>query len=210
MRADSTSFQILIYDSFNSLTPGNLLLTKDTLADRRGWHSIEVDSIAIAADTDYFVAVKINAAYAISYDNTGELSGRSFFSGDGINYNDNISNNGDINIRSKISYSSQALTMNDDLNTANQFILYSAYPNPFNPTTQVRYYLPNVSNVQISIYDLVGREIRTLINREQNSGFKTLQWNAMNNLGHPVSAGLYLYTIQAGEFRSTKKMLLLK
>ena len=210
MRADSTSFQILIYDSFNSLTPGNLLLTKDTLADRRGWHSIEVDSIAIAADTDYFVAVKINAAYAISYDNTGALSGRSFFSGDGINYNDNISNNGDINIRSKISYGSQALTMNDDLNIANQFILYSSYPNPFNPTTQVRYYLPNVSNVQISIYDLVGREIRTLINREQNSGFKTLQWNAMDNLGQPVSAGMYIYTIQAGEFRKTRKMVLLK
>ena len=175
-----------------------------------GKSSIEVDSIAIAADTDYFVAVKINAAYAISYDNTGELSGRSFFSGDGINYNDNISNNGDINIRSKISYGSQALTMNDDLNIANQFILYSSYPNPFNPTTQVRYYLPNVSNVQISIYDLVGREIRTLINREQNSGFKTLQWNAMDNLGQPVSAGMYIYSIQAGEFRQTRKMVLLK
>jgi flagellar hook assembly protein FlgD len=100
--------------------------------------------------------------------------------------------------------------MNDDLNIANQFILYSSYPNPFNPTTQVRYYLPNVSNVQISIYDLVGREIKTLINREQNSGFKTLQWNAMDNLGQPVSAGMYIYTIQAGEFRKTRKMVLLK
>jgi flagellar hook assembly protein FlgD len=56
----------------------------------------------------------------------------------------------------------------------------------------------------------MGRKVRTLINSEQNAGFKTLQWNATNDRNELVSAGLYLYTIQAGEFRQTKKMVLLK
>ena len=60
------------------------------------------------------------------------------------------------------------------------------------------------------IYDLMGRKVRTLINCEQNAGFITLQWNATNDRNELVSAGLYLYTIQAGEFRQTKKMVLLK
>jgi flagellar hook assembly protein FlgD len=90
------------------------------------------------------------------------------------------------------------------------FALHQNYPNPFNPTTQISYDLPEASRVSISIHDLMGREIRTMINSEQTAGFKNLQWNATDNAGQPVSAGMYIYTIQAGEFRSTKKMLLLK
>jgi len=90
------------------------------------------------------------------------------------------------------------------------YALHQNYPNPFNPTTHVKYALPETGNVQIMIYDLMGRKVRTLINSEQNAGFKTLQWNATNDRNEPVSAGLYLYTIQAGEFRQTKKMVLLK
>ena len=90
------------------------------------------------------------------------------------------------------------------------YALHQNYPNPFNPTTHVKYALPETGNVQIMIYDLMGRKVRTLINSEQNAGFKTLQWNATNDRNELVSAGLYLYTIQAGEFRQTKKMVLLK
>ena len=90
------------------------------------------------------------------------------------------------------------------------YALHQNYPNPFNPTTQVKYDLPETGDVQIMIYDLMGRKVRTLINSEQNAGFKTLQWNATNDRNELVSAGLYLYTIQAGEFRQTKKMVLLK
>ena len=94
--------------------------------------------------------------------------------------------------------------------TPTVFALHQNYPNPFNPTTQISYDLPETGNVQIMIYDLMGRKIRTLMNSEKNAGFKTLQWNATNDRNEPVSAGLYLYTIQAGEFRKTRKMVLLK
>jgi hypothetical protein len=90
------------------------------------------------------------------------------------------------------------------------YVVYQNYPNPFNPITQIKYELPKVSLVNITIYDMMGRQIRTLINNQQDAGYKSIQWHGTNNNGSPVSAGLYLYTIQAGDFRQTKKMVLLK
>ena len=90
------------------------------------------------------------------------------------------------------------------------YALRQNYPNPFNPTTQLRYDLPEASHVRIMIYDLMGREIRTLVDMDQKAGYRSIQWNATNNNGSRVSAGMYLYMIQAGEFRQTKKMILLK
>jgi flagellar hook assembly protein FlgD len=57
---------------------------------------------------------------------------------------------------------------------------------------------------------MLGNMIKNLVNQKQNSGLKSIQWDARNNQGEPVSAGLYLYTIDAGDFRQTKKMALLK
>ena len=88
--------------------------------------------------------------------------------------------------------------------------LYNAYPNPFNPKTTLHYDLPEDAMVNITIYDMMGRQVKTMVNTQQNAGYKSIQWNATNNAGQSVSAGLYLYTIQAGEFRQTKKMVLLK
>jgi len=84
------------------------------------------------------------------------------------------------------------------------------YPNPFNPITTLTYYLPEDALVNITIYDMMGRVVKTMVNTQQNAGFKSVRWNATNDKGSPVSAGLYLYMIQAGEFRQTKKMVLLK
>jgi flagellar hook assembly protein FlgD len=88
--------------------------------------------------------------------------------------------------------------------------VYNNYPNPFNPITTLSYDLPENSFVNITIYNLLGREVRRLINQTQDAGFKSVIWNATNNQGNPVSAGLYLYQIRAGKYVQTKKMLLLK
>jgi hypothetical protein len=90
------------------------------------------------------------------------------------------------------------------------FALHQNYPNPFNPITTLRYDLPEQSMVNIIIYDIMGREVKSLINQTQDAGFKSVIWNATNDYGKPVSAGVYLYQIQAGEFVQTKKMVLLK
>jgi hypothetical protein len=91
-----------------------------------------------------------------------------------------------------------------------EFTLSQNYPNPFNPVTAIHYDLPEDALVNITIYDMMGRIAKTMVNSRQNAGFKSIQWNATNNAGQPVSAGLYLYTIQAGSFRQTRKMILLK
>ena len=90
------------------------------------------------------------------------------------------------------------------------FNLYNNFPNPFNPITTLRYDLQEDVLVNVTIYDMMGRIVKNLVNGQQTAGYKTIQWNATNNIGQQVSAGLYLYTIQAGKFRQTKKMVLLK
>ena len=90
------------------------------------------------------------------------------------------------------------------------FALHQNYPNPFNPITQIRYDLPETKYVSINIYDVMGRKIKSLVNSIQDAGYRSIHWNAMSDLGQPVSGGMYIYTIQAGEFRQTNKMVLLK
>ena len=84
------------------------------------------------------------------------------------------------------------------------------YPNPFNPVTTLRYELPENALVNITIYDIMGRQVSTLVSSQQTAGYKSVQWYATNDEGAPVSAGLYLYTIEAGQYLQTKKMVLLK
>tara|TARA_B100001964_G_scaffold112965_1_gene125952 strand:+ start:37 stop:1293 length:1257 start_codon:yes stop_codon:yes gene_type:complete len=90
------------------------------------------------------------------------------------------------------------------------FALHPAYPNPFNPITSLCYDLPEQAQVTLTIYDLMGREVTQLVNTTQTAGYRSVQWDATDIHGKPVSAGVYLFQIQAGEFVQTKKMVLLK
>ncbi len=108
-----------------------------------------------------------------------------------------------------VNASDAVLSINEEL-LPEVYALHQNYPNPFNPITTLRYDLPEQSMVNIIIYDLLGRQVRTLINQTQDAGFKSVIWDATNDYGKPVSAGVYLYKIQAGEFVQTRKMVLLK
>ena len=92
----------------------------------------------------------------------------------------------------------------------NVFAIHQNYPNPFNPTTRINYDLPEDASVSINVFDLMGRSIKTLVNKKISAGFNSTLWDANNDYGESVSAGMYIYTIQAGDFKQTKKMLLLK
>ena len=92
----------------------------------------------------------------------------------------------------------------------NEYTLHQNYPNPFNPSTTLRYALPKQSEIKITIYDMIGRKVRTLVNSSQNAGYRSVIWDATDDNGKPVSAGIYLYQIQADEYINTKKMVLLK
>jgi hypothetical protein len=93
---------------------------------------------------------------------------------------------------------------------ANSHRLEQNYPNPFNPVTQISYYLPKTSVVNLSIYNLLGQRIRTLVHRVQNAGLYTVEWNGQNDFGMPVASGVYVYSIAAGEFKQSRRMILLR
>ena len=95
-------------------------------------------------------------------------------------------------------------------NIVTEYNIHQNYPNPFNPKTTISFELLHNSFVNITIYDILGRQVKTLINQTQDAGFKSVIWDATNDYGKPVSAGVYLYQIQAEGFVQTRKMVLLK
>mgnify|MGYP002623382457 FL=1 len=86
-----------------------------------------------------------------------------------------------------------------------KYDLYQNYPNPFNPTTRIKFDLPKQSFVTIKLYDITGREVSRLVNQEYNAGSYTVDYN-----GASLSSGIYFYRIEAGDFVSTKRMMLIK
>ena len=102
------------------------------------------------------------------------------------------------------------LGLDDDVTIPEQYTLHQNYPNPFNPRTSIRYDLPDNERVNIIIYDMLGRQVKQLVDEYQDAGFKSIIWDATNDFGKPAATGVYLCKIQAGEYMQTKKMVLLK
>ncbi len=100
--------------------------------------------------------------------------------------------------------------MSQRIQTPSAYALSQNYPNPFNPLTKISYELPEDAMVFLTIYDMMGRTIKNLVTGSQAAGYRSVIWNATDNHGRSVGAGLYVYTIETGKFRNTKKMLLLK
>ena len=95
-------------------------------------------------------------------------------------------------------------------NLPTEFALSQNYPNPFNPTTVIRYQLPVISEVQLTVYDLMGRVVRELVSSKINAGTHSIIWNGTDAHGQPVSSGMYLYQLKTDTFVKTKKLVLLK
>ena len=91
-----------------------------------------------------------------------------------------------------------------------EFTLHQNYPNPFNPITTIQYELPQRLDVQITIYDMLGRKVHEFIAQKQLAGNHSIQWSGKDINGNPVSAGIYFYQLKAGDFVQTKKMVLIK
>ncbi len=86
-----------------------------------------------------------------------------------------------------------------------KFSLSQNYPNPFNPSTVIKYGLPTASNVKLEVFNMLGQRVAVLVNARQEAGYHQAVFDNAD-----VSSGVYLYTIQAGQFRASKKFLLLR
>ena len=91
------------------------------------------------------------------------------------------------------------------------FSLADNFPNPFNPATTIQYALPQAADVELTVYNVVGQPVRTLVAQHQSVGRYAVEWDATDDSAQSMAAGLYFYRLQAGsQFREVKKMLLLK
>ena len=91
-----------------------------------------------------------------------------------------------------------------------EFGLHENYPNPFNPTTTLRFDLPEVSNLTLTIYNMLGQKVKTFSMQSIPPGYHSVTWDATNDYGEQVGAGVYLYQLQTKDFVKTRKMVLLK
>ena len=95
--------------------------------------------------------------------------------------------------------------MNNGVGIPTTYSLNQNYPNPFNPVTKIEYALPKDVKVMIKVYDVLGREMQTLVNEVKKAGYYSVEWN-----GSSLSSGVYFYQIKAGDYNAVKKMMLIK
>ena len=184
-----------------SIDPDNESVVYGLQMDAADWSSVIISGFP---DTSYNVSYAIITAILDSLD-ASELSiDWTVFSTDGI---DTV-------------YAEQVFTFNvdaydvlsvDEVLIPDVYALHQNYPNPFNPTTTVKYDLPEQAVVTIKIFDVLGREVISLIdNMYQNPGFKSIRWNGLNQDGKQVVSGMYFYVIKTENFSQTRKMLMIK
>jgi flagellar hook assembly protein FlgD len=90
------------------------------------------------------------------------------------------------------------------------FSLSQNYPNPFNPETVIRYALPEDSQVELIIYNILGQQVKVLIDAHQNAGYKAVHWDGRDDDGNEIASGLYFYKIKTPKYSESKKMILLR
>ncbi len=203
LKSDTITFLPLYSHNFlGSENPG-LFPTTD------GWHKMKIEVKTLNADSTafwcYFDNQLLNGCPIYDTNSTRNMSG-SFglytfqMDADGIpGYFDNIVVN------------SLATALDNNLADApGSFSLEQNYPNPFNPETRISYQLAGSGFISLGIYDLLGRAIKTLVNKDQPSGRYTIDWNGTDNFGNKVPSGVYMYSLRTGNYFISKKMVLMK
>jgi hypothetical protein len=202
---DVMDYVVYVYDSFDGASPGNLMDSVSGSTYSSGWITVSIDSVAVVSGQEFFVSIKfINETYAYCFDNTGELSGRSYLSGDGVYYDNMLSAYGDANIRAKIS-SDAFIGIEPVAAVPSDIMLFPNYPNPFNPETTFSFNIESLQQTSLRIYDIQGRLIETLVQDKINPGFHTMTWDASE-----VATGVYFVKLISGDKIKTRKIMVLK
>ncbi|MFQ5584916.1 MAG: choice-of-anchor D domain-containing protein, partial [Calditrichia bacterium] len=198
---DSVEFDTVFvgFDSTQSITVGNA--GSDTL---NIW-AIIVTNSAFSVNTSLFtLAPGANQTVQVTFtppsigDYTGLLR---------IVSNDPASDTTDVYVSGT---GAQITGIADRVGIPTTFDVSPNYPNPFNPTTTIKYQLPQSSDVKLVIYNVLGQAVRTLLNRQVEAGYHSVVWDGRNEAGQQVSSGIYIYRFSAGDFSKIQKMILMK
>ncbi|MCX6152014.1 MAG: PKD domain-containing protein [Ignavibacteriales bacterium] len=120
------------------------------------------------------------------------------------------SNGGNITLPVSILVNANAVGVDDVADAPKEFFLKQNFPNPFNPTTIIKYSIPQEQHVKIIVYDINGKEVSELVNSKQSAGTYEIAWDGKNRFGNSVSSGVYFYSINSGSFTQTRKMVLMR
>ncbi len=116
----------------------------------------------------------------------------------------------DVSPRGEITLAPSGVSMYSGANVPEQFVLENNYPNPFNPETKIEYYVPHRSRVKLTVYNALGQKIKTLVDSHVSRGRHSVVWDGTDELGNQVSSGVYIYALESGNTKLTKRMTLLK
>jgi C1A family cysteine protease len=221
--ADSVTYTVDIYDRFEGGELLDLLATQTSMFDHKGFHTVDITpAIQLPQGDDFYVYVYLSDG-GQPYDCTSDVPvllgatgrtivesrsapGQSYY-WDGNTWQD-LYYAGD----TTANFCIKALTTNGATSVGGigdviptGYSLAQNFPNPFNPTTTISYQLGNAAHVRIEVVDVLGRKVATLIDRIQVAGRHEVTWDATK-----YASGIYFYTIQAGDYMSTRKMVLMK
>jgi len=203
LKSDTITFQPLYNHNFTGSENPGLFPTVD------GWHKMKVEVKTLNDDSTafwcYFDGTLLNGCPIYDTNSTRNTSGAF-----GL-YTFQMDNDGIPGYFDNIVVNSLVSSVDDKItNMPNGFYLEQNFPNPFNPETHISYQLLSVSDVTLTIYDLLGREIKTLVSKEQSPGNYTVTWYGKDAFGNSVTSGFYIYTLKTGNFLQSKKMLMIK
>lgn len=208
---------IYIYDDFSGGSLSNLLASElGTTINLAGYHSVQLSSPPqILTGNDIYIAIKFtNNSYdrPLVIDVLGpNETAKTYYSLNGSSWSDMGTGYGnDVAIRARTSPTLSVSVDDEEIQLPFGFELKSNYPNPFNPTTTIEYTIPTKSHVDISIFNLLGQKVKTVVDDEKSIGEHNVNWDGTNISGKRVASGIYLYRIVAGDNIQTKKMMLIK
>jgi len=179
------------------------------------WNYVDLTGtkVKVTGGKDYQIVVYFTSGNATGFfvDNSSPLlnlrSSRNNNDGNGWG----IKSNYNFRIRPIIVADQTATSVKQSASLPDHFELFNNYPNPFNPSTIISYQIPSTSKVQLKIYDILGREVAVLVNKEQQMGIYKINFNSqLSSDGRALSSGVYFYQLHAGNYINTKKMLLIK
>jgi len=212
-----TDVDVYVYDDYSGGTLSNLLTSELGITfDLAGYHSVQLSSPPeILTGDDIYVAVKFtNTTYnspIVTDGNGPSETGKTYFSSNSATWIDvGTSFNHDVAIRVRTSPTLAVSVDEDDDLLPFNFELKNNYPNPFNPTTTIEYTIPIKSDVDISIFNLLGQKVNTIVEGEESAGEHRVSWDGTDFTGNRVASGIYLYRINAGDNSQTKKMMFIK
>lgn len=215
----TTDVDVYLYDDFNGSALSNLLATEPNNSyDEAGYHSVAISSPPeITGGDDVYAVVKftnVTYGYPVVTDNSVPIeSNKTYLSSSGTTgswtelgagYGNDIA----IRIRTSPTLGVSADEFYEI--KPGKYGLSDNYPNPFNSITTIEYELKTESHVDVSVYNILGQRVSTLVDETKSVGEHSTRWNGSDFEGDPVPTGIYFYRIEAGVFTETKKMLLLK